>query len=481
VPSERLLLIMNLGYSRALGVSCTHCHMEEDFSSDDKRPRRAAREMAAMHRMINDQLKKEDGESTDTARHATAARSTLLGPSGDAFLDPTQEASAWLFTRRLKRSCLMWTSRLPILFLLAILPLIVGLPTSDAQTASQPDEYGVGFRVAHHLDLARDWSGGSTPGRPLRVFLWYPARPAAGRPMTFGDYIDHPMLLAPPIFGQLDGVLNARTTGSFVRWLQADRFAELKRSPVAARLDATPAPGTFPVIVYSSGLNDSFEASNSYLFEFLASQGFIVITIPQLGATVSTLDLGTGAADLEVQTRDLEQALGWLRSERPGSLGPTVAMGHSMGGSVALLAATRHPSFRAVIGLDASYAAPGLATTVAANPLFDARRLTAPLLDIRRADSQWDFSLVSTLSAAPRRLVQVHDMSHMSFTNDARIAADYLADPKATLALRGYQFSRDVVLAFLKTVLSGESDALAGFDRYLRSRSSGIADVTITP
>jgi hypothetical protein len=58
VPAGRLLLIMNLGYSRALGVTCTHCHVEQDFSSEDKRPKRAAREMAVMHRSINDQLAK---------------------------------------------------------------------------------------------------------------------------------------------------------------------------------------------------------------------------------------------------------------------------------------------------------------------------------------------------------------------------------------------------------------------------------------
>jgi hypothetical protein len=57
-PAAKLLLIMNLGYSRALGVACTHCHVEQDFSSDDKRPKRAAREMATMHRSINDQLAK---------------------------------------------------------------------------------------------------------------------------------------------------------------------------------------------------------------------------------------------------------------------------------------------------------------------------------------------------------------------------------------------------------------------------------------
>lgn len=57
LPAARLLLIMNRGYSRALGVNCTHCHVEQDFGSDEKRPKLAAREMAAMHRMINEQLK----------------------------------------------------------------------------------------------------------------------------------------------------------------------------------------------------------------------------------------------------------------------------------------------------------------------------------------------------------------------------------------------------------------------------------------
>jgi hypothetical protein len=58
VPAERLLGIMNRGYSRALGVKCTHCHMEDDFASDDMREKQAAREMAAMHKAINDQLAK---------------------------------------------------------------------------------------------------------------------------------------------------------------------------------------------------------------------------------------------------------------------------------------------------------------------------------------------------------------------------------------------------------------------------------------
>jgi hypothetical protein len=56
IPAADLLGIMNGGYARALGVTCTHCHVENDFSSDEKRPKRAARAMAGMHRAINQEL-----------------------------------------------------------------------------------------------------------------------------------------------------------------------------------------------------------------------------------------------------------------------------------------------------------------------------------------------------------------------------------------------------------------------------------------
>jgi hypothetical protein len=56
VPADNFLGIMNGGYAKALGVRCTHCHVEDDFASDDLRPKRAAREMATMHYGINQQL-----------------------------------------------------------------------------------------------------------------------------------------------------------------------------------------------------------------------------------------------------------------------------------------------------------------------------------------------------------------------------------------------------------------------------------------
>lgn len=56
VPAGRLLSIMEMGYSRSLGVTCIHCHNPEDYSSDEKMEKLITREMAGMVRKINSEL-----------------------------------------------------------------------------------------------------------------------------------------------------------------------------------------------------------------------------------------------------------------------------------------------------------------------------------------------------------------------------------------------------------------------------------------
>ena len=53
VPAGRLLRIMEFGYSRSLGVTCTHCHDPKDWSSDEKKEKIITREMWRMTGTIN--------------------------------------------------------------------------------------------------------------------------------------------------------------------------------------------------------------------------------------------------------------------------------------------------------------------------------------------------------------------------------------------------------------------------------------------
>lgn len=57
-PAGRLLAIMDFGYSRSLGVNCTHCHVPEKFESEEKPTKQIARDMSAMAKTINETLLK---------------------------------------------------------------------------------------------------------------------------------------------------------------------------------------------------------------------------------------------------------------------------------------------------------------------------------------------------------------------------------------------------------------------------------------
>jgi hypothetical protein len=59
MPAARLLRVMELGYARSLGVTCTHCHTPGEWEKEEKPTKQIAREMFAMMTAINSQHLKQ--------------------------------------------------------------------------------------------------------------------------------------------------------------------------------------------------------------------------------------------------------------------------------------------------------------------------------------------------------------------------------------------------------------------------------------
>ena len=53
IPAGRLLGIMQMGFSRSLGVDCTHCHTPGKWEAEDKTQKQTARDMWAMVQQLN--------------------------------------------------------------------------------------------------------------------------------------------------------------------------------------------------------------------------------------------------------------------------------------------------------------------------------------------------------------------------------------------------------------------------------------------
>ena len=59
MPAGRLLAVMNIGYSKSLGVNCTHCHVAGQWEKEDRPTKQVAREMSEMGKVINNDLLKK--------------------------------------------------------------------------------------------------------------------------------------------------------------------------------------------------------------------------------------------------------------------------------------------------------------------------------------------------------------------------------------------------------------------------------------
>lgn len=58
IPAGRMLAVMEIAYSRSLGVDCTHCHVPGKWEGEEKPQKQIARDMAAMMARINGELLK---------------------------------------------------------------------------------------------------------------------------------------------------------------------------------------------------------------------------------------------------------------------------------------------------------------------------------------------------------------------------------------------------------------------------------------
>jgi hypothetical protein len=59
MPAGRVLAVMQLGYSKALGVECTHCHIPGQWEKEDKPTKQITRDMSEMVKAITTKYLKE--------------------------------------------------------------------------------------------------------------------------------------------------------------------------------------------------------------------------------------------------------------------------------------------------------------------------------------------------------------------------------------------------------------------------------------
>ncbi|NAY93117.1 hypothetical protein GTQ34_14470 [Muricauda sp. JGD-17] len=218
--------------------------------------------------------------------------------------------------------------------------------------------YDVGFKVIHTYDYSRNFEGkhkqtkhpeGKNHYRPMQIGIWYPAEKSESSDLM--KYEDYYLLKAHET-----GLLKDADTLRQMVIRESDPIEENQllrelNSNVFASWDAKPVMGKFPTIIYApSWWSTTFE--NELLFEFLASNGFIVLSSPSMGP--KTREMPINELGITTQARDMEFLIGTAIGLSNADAGKLAVAGFSLGGLSNVFVASRDVAIKAWIGLDPS-------------------------------------------------------------------------------------------------------------------------------
>ena len=294
-----------------------------------------------------------------------------------------------------------------------------------------PGTFPVGFRLQENLDHSRAVTGGSADSsahpRPVRTYLWYPARRTDNeQPMHLADYaaLADDDIWPAEIVGDLHNQLNY-SRRALARSLGPAGFEALLKRPVLAVEAAQALPGPFPLIIIAQGLYYESPVAFVALAEYLAGRGFVVATCPLVGTNSPLVRIDI--RDLETQVRDLEFVIARARRLAFVSQEDLGVFGFDMGGMAGLILTMRNPDVDAFASVSSGILYRHPSGVPADSPHYNPLAIRVPWLHSVPADwttreqGSGTQSLFDTAIHSDRYLLLTEGMGHVDYTGYALI------------------------------------------------------------
>ncbi|QOL51998.1 dienelactone hydrolase family protein [Massilia litorea] len=300
--------------------------------------------------------------------------------------------------------------------------------------------------------------------RPMQMLLWYPAA-RGGRPVVYRDYMD--TIPTEDEFGRSPAEVGRATQRAIDGYAGARRDALLREvaRPMLAVRNARAESGSFPVVIYAPSLSES-AMENADLCEYLASQGYVVLSSASLGPR--TRAMTTDLEGLEAQAADIAYLIGYASSLPQADTARVAVVGFSWGGLANVLAAAKDDRIQAIVSLDGSVrgtrefvdggkdAAKYVTPARVAIPMLFVGRRPMTVEELNRAEVDSRYSFMNEMKYADVHIVTLLPMKHMDFSSyslrmsqDGRFG-DYTRDDIALAHSWAMRYARHFLDAYLK-------------------------------
>lgn len=363
--------------------------------------------------------------------------------------------------------------RLTILMVIVLLSTVSKGQTSLKKIDLNSGIYDVGFKHYVVADSTRTYQikndfNNQFINRPIPISIWYPAiiKNNNSKPLAVLDYLE--ILKEEEEWKNLP---NEFLLDWFpYLWNTPENKTHLSEN-VNAFSNSTFLEKKFPVVIYAP----SYQASsieNFALFEYLASNGFVVISSPSRGTETRWLEGGT-TKDMETQSRDIEFLLKEIYNYESIDFNRIALMGFSFGGLSNAITVMKNKNISALVSLDGTerYNYPVLEKS----SYFDLDKFDIPYIHFAQkeipeevltsdkipVELNYKFQLYDSLRYSNRYSYRFHDLTHSYFSSFGVLFAnrDKRQDRSDDKIMASYKTLCLYTLQFLNATLKNVKEA----------------------
>jgi dienelactone hydrolase len=289
-------------------------------------------------------------------------------------------------------------------------------------------DYSVGFKVISLYDSARtikDPEG----YRPVQVSIWFPSEVSdKSIPMTYKDYF---LLSASETRFQISETFKDSAIVEYKKLLLKNGVSEKAfdnwfNTRMLAKKGVSPLKDKFPLVVVSQG-NFHSAHHQSFLCEFLASYGYVVVTIPSPARISGQMtDVSQAIEVADDQLRDMEFAIRAIQDLNNVDFNEIALIGHSFGGRSILLLQMKNNNIKCLVSLDGGLGLNTAIEDIKKSSQFNPEKMDVSLLHFYEDNEEFikpDFTLINSFDKSQRFLIKINDMKHFYFTSIGLVAA----------------------------------------------------------
>ncbi len=343
-------------------------------------------------------------------------------------------------------------------------------------------DYAVGYKTIFTYDKTRngvpsaDWDGNLTNnhkpelGRQFQINVWYPAERGSGDQINYSHYVylkgrqtdfgesEAQKTSAKETFiEQTQGLGNITigVLGSTKEDFTSEDLDQLLELEVYGKLNATPAKGKFPVVIYPNGGSPAFQ---SITCEYLASHGYVVVAFTPKGRFSSGMEVST--IGLEVVVDDFEFVLGKVSEQPNVDMDKVAILANAISSSVGAAAISRNDKLKALISLEGGLPSAFEQGLLNESVFYLPENITAPILIIYSSHPSIDPEYTFQLKYADRYYAQFPRMSEFVMLNYGMFHAfkpNILGEHKGNTQ-KGFEEAHQLILRFLDQKIKGVTE-----------------------